>query len=132
MTSWPPSSQVNTIIIIDYMIALEALLLQEQQELAYKLALRGTALLGENPDSRLEVFSRLRKAYSVRSKIVHGDAPPAHVSLGSTHIPFYQFVEEIASDTRNAIRKLLALTESAQGFDIIMALDESIARGNQP
>lgn len=120
--------------LIDYMIALEALLLtrEEQQELAYKLGLRGSALLGENPDTRFEVFSRLKKAYAVRSEIVHGESPAAHVRVGPTQVSFHQFVEEIASDVRSAIKKMLALTESANEVDVITALDGRLVKGSWP
>ena len=48
--------------LIDYMIGLEALLLrsEEQQELGFRLALRGSRLLGHDPNARSGTFSRLR------------------------------------------------------------------------
>lgn len=118
--------------LIDYMVALEALLLtgEEQQELAYKLGLRGAVLLGENSDARFEIFSRLRRAYAVRSNVVHGGSSPTHVRIGSTQVPLHQFVEEIANDVRRAIKKILTLTESAEEVDVITAMDERLARGS--
>lgn len=120
--------------LIDYAIALEALLLrrEELQELAYRLALRGSALLGENPDTRFEIFSRLKTAYSIRSDVVHGGSPPPRVSVGSTQISFHQFVEEIGGDVRSAVMKMLALTESTEEVEVIGRLDEKIARGERP
>jgi hypothetical protein len=120
--------------LIDYAIALEALLLKgdEQQELSYRLALRGSALLGENPDARLEIFSRLRTAYSTRSNIVHGGSPPARVSVGSTCITLYRFVEEIGNDVRSVLKKLLALTDRVEEDEVMRRLDEGIARGDRP
>lgn len=120
--------------LIDYTIALEALLLRrgEQQELAYRLALRGSALLGKNPEARFEIFSRLRTAYSIRSDVVHGSSPPARVSVGSTQISFHQFIEEIGGYVRSTVKKMLALTESTEEVEVIGGLDERIARGDQP
>lgn len=120
--------------LIDYVIALEAILLRgdEQQELAYRLALRGSALLGKNPDARSEIFSRLRTAYSIRSDVVHGGSPPARVSTGSTQIPVHQFIEEIGGCVRSAVKEMLALTESAEEVEVIGRLDERIARGDRP
>lgn len=120
--------------LIDYAIALEALLLRgdEQQELAYRLALRGSALLGENPDARFEIFSLLRAAYSTRSNVVHGGSPPAQVSVGSTQISFHQFVEEIGGYVRSAVKKMLVLTESIDEREVIGRLDEKLARGDRP
>jgi hypothetical protein len=120
--------------LIDYAIALEALLLRgdEHQELAYRLALRGSALLGETPDARVEIFSRLRTAYSIRSDVVHGGSPPARVSVGSAQTSFHQFVEEIGGDVRSGVRKMLVLTESTEEVEVISRLDEKIARGDGP
>lgn len=120
--------------LIDYMVALEALLLtrEEQQELAYRLGLRGAALLGANPDARLEIFSRLRRAYTVRSNIVHGGSSPPHVRIGPRQVTLHQFVEEVADDIRSAIKKMLALTEDAQEENVIIELDERVARGSWP
>src|SRR2546422_858598 len=118
--------------LIDYMIGLEALLLrsEEQQELGFRLALRGSRLLGHDPNARSGTFSRLRSAYSVRSEIVHGGSVPAEVVIGSTRLPFNLFVDAIADDVRAVMRKMLELTETTGETQIISSLDDRIVRGD--
>lgn len=59
--------------IIDYMIALEALYLQEgTAELSYRLAHRVSVLLTKDKKERRRLFEMTRKSYDLRSKIVHG------------------------------------------------------------
>lgn len=117
--------------LIDCVIALEALLLraEEQQELAFRMALRGSRLLGRDPDARSDLFSRFRSAYRVRSEIVHGGSVPTEVVIGSTRLPFNQFVDAVADDVRCSIRKMLELTETAGETQVIAALDEKAIRG---
>jgi hypothetical protein len=117
--------------LIDYAIGLEALLLraEEQQELGFRLALRGSRLLTNDANARSEIFSRLRAAYSVRSEIVHGGSIPAEVAIGVTRVPFHQFVEAVADDVRDIIRRMLELTETMGENQVIASLDEGIVRG---
>lgn len=68
---------VSEDVLIDTMIALEALLLSDEgrDELALRMSLRAaqwSALLGENAP---EVFDLLSRAYSLRSRVVHGKSP---------------------------------------------------------
>ena len=59
--------------IIDYSIALEALLTEgERQELGYRFALRGATILKEGGADRQKSFDELKDLYSARSAIVHG------------------------------------------------------------
>jgi hypothetical protein len=58
--------------LIDYMIALEALLLPGQDELSFRLALFGAHYLGGTQEERRETFQRLKSAYALRSTLVHG------------------------------------------------------------
>jgi hypothetical protein len=61
---------------LDFTIALEAALLQKPTtELAYKFSLYGALFLREELDPK-ETFERLRKIYTVRSKLVHGSSIP--------------------------------------------------------
>lgn len=58
--------------VANAMMGLEALLLDENQELSYRIGLRVSKLfsfLGENP---LQVREIVRKAYDIRSKFAHG------------------------------------------------------------
>ena len=55
--------------LIDQMIAFESLLLDDDKELGYKLALRTAFLINRNKEI---VFNNMKKAYNLRSLIVHG------------------------------------------------------------
>jgi len=57
--------------LIDYVTALESLLVKEMQELSYRLSLRASLLLGNNSKKREEIYNMVKKAYTLRSKIVH-------------------------------------------------------------
>lgn len=56
-----------------YAIALESLVLSDNiaTELTYRLRLRIAHLLGENTESRRELFAEVGHLYNIRSKIVH-------------------------------------------------------------
>jgi hypothetical protein len=61
--------------IVDLLIAAESLFLSDQSgtELGFRLSARVAALLGADVDERLALSTFMRRAYSARSKIVHGD-----------------------------------------------------------
>jgi hypothetical protein len=59
-------------IPIDIMIGLEALYLADTQELAYKMAMRAAHLLGSTDEQHQSIFAAIKKAYDIRSKLVHG------------------------------------------------------------
>jgi hypothetical protein len=117
--------------LIDYMIGFEALLLKQEQELRYKLALRGSALLGKNPEERERIFGELQGAYKQRNKIVHGDTPKEVIGIGGKKIQFNEFVSRIEEHLRSAIKEFLARCEQQSASEVIKALDEMIVRGFQ-
>jgi hypothetical protein len=59
--------------IAHYCSALETLFTTEATELAHKLSERVAFFLGERGYDRWAVFSTIKNAYNVRSKLVHGD-----------------------------------------------------------
>ena len=61
-------------ILIDYMIALEALLSNTGKEINYRISLGVAVLLNENPLDRQKTFEIMKGFYNLRSKIVHGSA----------------------------------------------------------
>jgi Apea-like HEPN len=63
--------------LIDYVISLEAALLQKDQELSLRLSLYGAAFLATDPLRRRSLFDKLRQLYSVRSDLVHGSKVPS-------------------------------------------------------
>ena len=59
--------------LIDLMIAFENLYLPDAEgELRFRLSIRASCLLEKDDAGREEVFSLLKDAYDIRSKIVHG------------------------------------------------------------
>jgi len=59
--------------IVDLIIALESLYLQgENRELGYKLAIRMSHVLSTDPHTRKHIFDKVKKAYRLRGRIVHG------------------------------------------------------------
>jgi len=62
--------------IAHYCSAFESLLTTESTELSHKLSERAAFFLGARGHDRLQVFRIMKKAYTVRSKLVHGDTLP--------------------------------------------------------
>lgn len=59
--------------VIDYIIALEGLLLPgAQAELSFRFSLNGAHFIAEVSSERLETFRQLQALYQLRSKLVHG------------------------------------------------------------
>jgi Apea-like HEPN len=91
--------------MVDVMVAAEALYLSDlgPEELGFRLALRASAL--SDPQklgmTRRNVFDLMKSAYSVRSKIVHGDEPrPKDLKVKGIQVPLAEFVqatEEVVS-----------------------------------
>ncbi len=59
--------------ITNYCSAFETLFTTDATELAHKLSERVAFFLGERGDDRRKVFTLVKNAYNVRSKLVHGD-----------------------------------------------------------
>jgi hypothetical protein len=55
-----------------YMTCLEILFSTDAAELTHKLSERVALFLGETSSERREIFSTMKRAYSIRSKVVHG------------------------------------------------------------
>jgi hypothetical protein len=64
---------------IDFVIALEAVLLQGQKdELAFRFRTFGALFLSKPGESRREVAAQLKQLYEIRSSLVHGSKFPQH------------------------------------------------------
>lgn len=70
-------------LFTDLSILLECLLSTDTQELAHKISERAAIILGKNSEDRLAIYKDIKKIYSQRSKIVHGEGVPAKGSLPS-------------------------------------------------
>jgi hypothetical protein len=63
-------------VLLHYVIALEALLADEEQaDLARKVTQRAAVLVGDDDSARLRYAALIRSAYTARSKYAHGDEP---------------------------------------------------------
>jgi len=95
--------------LIDQMIAFESLYLGYDQELKYRLALRAAFLLGKDDGERKDIFNKIRKAYSFRSDIVHGNKQLEWSEL-----------KEVISETEGYLR------QSIQSFLLLLSKGHSL------
>jgi len=77
-SKWGFPDQVRT-RLIEYTVALESLLLDQETELSYRFALRLSVLLAPVGD-RVEFFDQARSVYKLRSNAVHAGARAIKVS----------------------------------------------------
>ena len=94
--------------MIDYVVALEALLLsylEDFAELRFRFALRGAKLLGKASENKRKIYSELKKIYDRRSKIVHGSSVDDKDQLTEE---FIDMVEEYA---RLVLRRFIDLAK---------------------
>jgi hypothetical protein len=83
--------------LIDLWVALEALFLQDDKaELQFRAALMIARYIGESQDERWEIYEHVRKAYGLRSKLVHGGLPKKNIN-----------VPELAERAGNYLRRAL-------------------------
>jgi hypothetical protein len=94
--------------VIDAMIAMEALLSDGTQEMTHKVAMRLAALYKMIDPARSEqVFREMKRIYTFRSKIVHGDADLdkyRRLERGGTPVPA---VDAAVEHLRNAFTVLI-------------------------
>jgi hypothetical protein len=75
----------NADSLIDYVIALEAVLLPDGSagELGLRLALFGASYLGSSAEERKALDREFRDVYTMRSQLVHGAKHPRYEDVGS-------------------------------------------------
>ena len=129
--------------LIDYVIALEALLLPDEKigEYRYRLSLRGAALLGKDPLDRAAVKRNLAEAYDCRSSIVHGSKekpetvswrkkPESGEKLATDEVAFRDFVDYVSDYLRDLIEKLRRRVEEKNLVRVLQEdIDDDIAKG---
>lgn len=117
--------------IIDLTIALEALLMtdNDQQELSYRLALRGAALLGDAPDQRERLFRDLKNLYHVRSRLAHGCSLAKATRKRVPAADLGKYLEGAEDLVRSAIVRFLSLVGTRRETDIPELLDKWILTG---
>lgn len=105
---------------LDHMIALEFLYVGQNQELTYKLALRGAYLLGHNKMERTKIFNDIKRGYEIRSQIVHGNRNPAREEL-------QKIIPKTEEYLRNSLQIYLTLLDKYSLKDLReRILDENI------
>lgn len=85
--------------IANYCSHFEALLSSNSVELSHQLSERTAFLLRESPEARYEHFKKTKRAYAIRSKVVHGDI------VSKKQVPD---LADIATHCDQAARELLA------------------------
>jgi hypothetical protein len=117
--------------LIDWMIAFEALFLGRggRQELEYRLALRGSTLIGKEPNDREKIFNELKEAYRQRSNIVHGDSVKPLIQIKNEKVQFNEFVNRIEEHLRSVIKEFLAKASTQSELQVLNSLDKRIIRG---
>lgn len=117
---------------LDYMIVLESLYLEDRIELSYRLPLRVAYFHESEYSKRDNVFSLLRKAYKVRSEMIHDGIPlPTRLQIKSYEksyeIRHDIFLEEIAKIVYKTIRRIVF--SQGNGFPSKAEWDKLILSG---
>lgn len=112
--------------IIDFFIAFEALCLPESEELKYRLSNRVTTLLAKNSEEAEKTRDFMKKAYDIRSSLVHGRKIKSVVIDGKT-IDLDTFTQRLEEYLRQILKSFLALSgEYKKQEEIITLLDKSL------
>ena len=98
--------------LVDYMISFESLYLtgEEKMEMAYKLAHRVSLLLSTEKEKRKQIFQEMKKAYSLRSDIVHG-RKVKKIRIANKEYSLSDFVQKIEEHLRLSIRLFLEISK---------------------
>ena len=114
---------------IEYMIALEALFSDSSQELSYKLALRTSYFIEKKGLQRLLIYRIVKKAYEIRSQMVHGRKLPVEIHIGNGEKYFIVgFMVMVAEIVRKSLLEYLRIldTKNVKESSIIHDLDRKI------
>lgn len=120
--------------LLDIIIGLESLL-KVSSEITYRISNRIAFLIGKDETEREEIFSFIKDAYSIRSRIVHGD----YDSIEDT--PVWkkrneknpkEFLIKLNETLRNSIKTILLEIPKEQINDknFFELMDKSIIRGD--
>ena len=115
--------------LIDYMIAFESLYLvgEAPLEMPYKLAHRVALLLYKTEVERKQTFLEMKKAYSLRSDIVHGErktrSPTEPIKIDNKEYSLSDFIQKIEEHLRRSIK--LFLEKPKQPWVDLMFKDDS-------
>lgn len=127
-------------MLVDYIIALEALFSESPETISYKLRLRVPMFLGIDTsiNQRKRIRNYVAAAYNIRSKIVHGSKAYEKLireemkklddKLGSDKVNFVtQFLPEIREITRKAIYRFVSHTQRGLNkISILQTIDDAL------
>jgi hypothetical protein len=109
--------------MIDFLIAFEALYLNEMDELRYKLSLRTAVLLGRSDDETTTIREIIAKGYKLRSEIVHGKEL-SQIRIQGKVIALNDFVRQVEDYLRKSLRSFLVLSKNYKGQEKTLDLLE--------
>jgi hypothetical protein len=107
--------------LLDFWIALEALFAPDGRrgEITYKISRRIAFFLSDDRARRLQIAKRVKRSYTARSNIVHGDAIADLKAIG----------DETEELLRAALRRWLLLDGSKQPNEVVKGIDDSMFGG---
>lgn len=112
--------------IVDYVIALEALLTDGPGESTLKLAHRAAALCGNDEKGRLYIWDLVKEVYKFRSGVVHKSTEKPFV-INSKTVSVNVVSDNLDTIVRTAILKMVKVLDSnEQKAEILKRLDRSI------
>ena len=112
--------------IIDFIIAFEALCLPELDELRYRLSNRIATLVSKNSEEAEKIRDFMKKAYDVRSSIVHGGKIKS-IAIEGKPIKLGVFTKKLEDYLRKTLRLFLTLSVKVKKQkDLIELLDKSL------
>ncbi|MDD5434862.1 MAG: HEPN domain-containing protein [Nitrospira sp.] len=97
--------------VIDLLIAAESLFLNDEEgkknvgEKSFRLSLRAAMFIDIEPEKQGKIYNHIKKAYDIRSTIVHGGSPKLPKKTDGTIYTLSEFSELTSEYIRMAIRK---------------------------
>lgn len=112
--------------IVDYVIALEALLTDSPGESTLKLAHRTAAICADTDSDRVDTWEFIRRAYNFRSGIVH-KSEERQIKIRSSVMEVGDVDSRLHVITKKSILRMMALLDMYKAQkDVLDALDRSM------
>lgn len=112
--------------LVDYVIALEALLTEGPGESTLKLAHRTAALCGDSDKNKLQIWEFVKEVYKFRSGIVHKSSEEPFI-INSKSITINDASYNLDKIVRTAILRMIKITDTLKyKEEILNRLDRSI------